>query len=312
MINPALSRGSVGICIRFSFDGTKVHFDKVSCQCFSISMPPVKTTWPHEKRFLQSFLLCSDCWNLSAEFAGCIRLRITCCHWVNVTPALSQPLVEHLFIYFPIYNQCGIQNHVGGSSWPAGQSAQLHALQWKLNLPALLTAGDGPGRSQTAAPDSFFLFLQSQSGGNILISVGERLRADAAVKKKEGKKERWENEQNTAINAGPSLWVCTHACTRAYIRGLRSLRHSKNTHNATGEAGRRVRVSHSITPLLSLHLSPFVSPTSLLLSFSSSSTTVVVPVAMPCLFSKKKTQSNNSEIRLARGTFKKKTKNEEA
>lgn len=46
-------------------------------------------------------------------------------------------------------------------------------------------------------------------------------------------------------------------------------------------------MSQRITPLLSLHLSPFVSPGSLLLSSSSSSTTVIVPVVTPCLFSEK-------------------------
>lgn len=151
----------------------------------------------------------------------------------------------------------------------------------------------------------FLLFLQSRSGGTILIGVGERLRADAAVRKKEGRRERRENEQNTAIDAGPSLWVCTHVCTRAYIRGLRSLRHGKNTHDATGEAGRRVRVSQSITPLLSLHLSPYVSPASLLLSSSSNSTTVVVPVVMPCLFSKR---NPRAKTRLVQGAKKKKKK----
>lgn len=86
--------------------------------------------------------------------------------------------------------------------------------------------------------------------------------------------------------AGPSLWACTHVRTRAYIRGLRSLRQSINTHDATGEAGRRVRVSQRITPPLSLHLSPFVNPASLRFS-SSSSTSVIVPVVTPCLFSAK-------------------------
>lgn len=66
--------------------------------------------------------------------------------------------------------------------------------------------------------------------------------------------------------------MCTHVCTRAYIRGLRSLRQSINTHDATGEAGRRVRVSQRITPLLSLHLSPFqssISPSFLLLQLDN-------------------------------------------
>lgn len=98
---------------------------------------------------------------------------------------------------------------------------------------------------------------------------------------------RAERRQNTAIMAGPSLWACTHVRTRAYIRGLRSLRQSINTHDATGEAGRRVRVSQRITPPLSLHLSPFVNPASLRFS-SSSSTSVIVPVVTPCLFSAKK------------------------
>lgn len=79
------------------------------------------------------------------------------------------------------------------------------------------------------------------------------------------KKRKKEVKMNkTRRNTGPSLWACTHVRTRAYIRGLRSLRQSINTHDATGEAGRRVRVSQRFTPPLSLHLFPFVSPASLL------------------------------------------------
>lgn len=82
-------------------------------------------------------------------------------------------------------------------------------------------------------------------------------------RKKDRTKERRENEQNSAIDTGPSLRACTHVRTRAYIRGLRSLRQSINTHNATGEAGRRVRVSQRITPPLPLRQSG-VSPVLLL------------------------------------------------
>lgn len=184
----------------------------------SISASRCRQLKQGEKGFPRSFWLCSDGWNPSAASAR-IRLRITTrCHRVNVTPALSEPLVEHLFIcFFPIYNQSGIQIMWEALHDPAGQSAQWHALQSKL-----FNGFTARWRRARQEPDCcswvcLSLFLQSQSGGDVLVGVGERLKADATVKKKEGKKGK---KRKWTINAGRSLWVCTHVCTRAYIRGL--------------------------------------------------------------------------------------------
>ena len=81
-------------------------------------------------------------------------------------------------------------------------------------------------------------------------------------------------------------------CVRAYIRGLNNLRQSINTHDAAGEAGRRVRVSQHthITPPLSL--SPFYQSilSSSSLFSSSSSTSIIFHAVAGCLFHGKNTE----------------------
>lgn len=67
-------------------------------------------------------------------------------------------------------------------------------------------------------PDSSFcllLFLQSQSGGTILIGVGERLEADATVKTKEGKKEEKMNKTQRSMQVPP--FECVHMCAQGLI-----------------------------------------------------------------------------------------------
>lgn len=243
--------------------------------------------WQHEKGF-HPFVLSSDCWNVSAAFVCCFRLPITtCCHWVNVTPALIEPLVEHFFLYL-FFSQFTTK---------VGMREALHD--------PLVNRHSDTLSSVNPIYRLYWLLETGQAEARLLLLVLFLARPTVSVRRKhpdrcgwttsswcnsederskERKKRKWTKQRSAQVPP----FQCVHMCTGAYIRGVHSLRQSINTHNASGEAGRRVRVIQRITPLLSLHLSPFVSPAFLLLSSSSSSsTTVTVAVVTLCLFSEK-------------------------
>lgn len=64
----------------------------------------------------------------------------------------------------------------------------------------------------------YLVFLQSRSGGNILIGVGERLKADATVKKKEIQNERQEEKTSkTQRSTQAPPFECVHMCAQGLI-----------------------------------------------------------------------------------------------
>lgn len=158
------------------------------------------------------FLLCSDCWNLSAAFGRWFYLTPNNSKlWLSSCDTSSQcePLVEHLFThFFPIYNQSGIQ-----TMWEAlhdplinQHGDTLSRVKWISRLYWLLETGQAGARLLLP---SLFLALPTVSVRRTHPQPCGWTTWSWCNSQGETKKERNEIEQNTAINAGRSLWVCT-------------------------------------------------------------------------------------------------------
>lgn len=125
---------------------------------------------------------------------------------------------NHLLSHFLIY--LWVPNSVGGSSWPAGQSAQWHALQWKTKFTAFPACWSrARQRSQTAAPDSVSCSSYSLSREEPSRSVWVNdLKLMQQSKMKEGKKERKKRKMNkTQRSMRVPPVECVHMCAQGLI-----------------------------------------------------------------------------------------------